>query len=206
MGKREAHQRIAFPLRSRRSSCCLAFLLAASFQQQPEQHLPPAAIAQELGHRLLLLPPLAQSSPSFPAASFVLCKSRKGQLGLQTGGWGLAEEGVLCLERNTWEPRAQVHAGRAGGCRMNKATSCKIKGLEAKTSNKRVVIQLSLFKKNKQKIPKHKTTQTFNRFVNHRHKRIKNTRKKNTLQETFCFTRQFDLSYYRLTSTRSAVE
>lgn len=162
MGKREAHQRIAFPLRSRRSFCCQAFLLAASFQQQPEQHLLPAAIAQELGHRLLLLPPLAQSSPSFPAASFVLCKSRKGQLGLQTGGWGLAEEGVLCLERNTWEPRAQVHAGRAGGCRMNKATSCKIKGLEAKTSNERVVIQLSLFKKTNKKSqnikqPKHLT-------------------------------------------------
>lgn len=69
---------------------------------------------------------------------------------------------MLCLERNTWEPRAQVHAGRAGGCRMNKATSCKIKGLEAKTSNERVVIQLSLFKKTNKKSqnikqPKHLT-------------------------------------------------
>ena len=47
----------------------------------------------------------------------------------------------------------ETQGSGAGGCGINKATFCKIKVLEAKTSNKRVVIQLSLLKK------RNKTTQ-----------------------------------------------
>lgn len=62
--------------------------------------------------------------------------------------------------------------------------------LEAKTNDKRVVIQLSLLKKTK-------TTQNIDQLKHLTDllttdiKESRNTRK-NTLQETSCFTRQFD--------------
>lgn len=53
--------------------------------------------------------------------------------------------------------------------------------------------------------PKHRTTQTFNRFVNHRHKRIKKYSKKYIARDIL-FYKAIRLSYYWLTSTWSVVE
>lgn len=60
------------------------------------------------------------------------------------GGRAEAVVAQSCLQKE----RLETQGRGAGGCGISTATSHGIKALEAKTSDKRVVIQLSLLKKN----------------------------------------------------------